>query len=76
MVIEEDRRIYCVLNIELWKLTREVLGNPSFETTETDDKGIFNFFFFSLICSSYWKRMYVVLFLRKLDFSGKHGNHL
>lgn len=39
MVIEEDRRIYCVLNIELWKLTREVLGNPSFETTETDDKG-------------------------------------
>lgn len=39
MVIEKDRRIYYVFNIELWKLTREVLANPLFETAETDDKG-------------------------------------
>ena len=28
VVIERDRRIYCVFSIELWKLTREGLENP------------------------------------------------
>lgn len=37
----------------------------------------FDFFFVFLFCSSYWKRMYVVSLLRKLDFfSSKHDNHM
>lgn len=74
VVIEEGRRIYHVFSVGQWKLTREVSENPSFQKPETDDKGYIQLF--SLIFSSYWKRIYVVSLLRSLDFSGKHGNRM
>lgn len=36
-------------------------------------KGGTFYFFFPLVCNSYWQRMYVVSLLRKLNFPGKRG---
>lgn len=76
-MIEEDGRMCCVFSAELGKRTREVLENPSFGTHQQKQmiRGTFNFFLFPGY-NSYWKRIYVVLLLRKLFFSGKRGNHL
>lgn len=74
-MLEEDRRIYSRFRFGLWKVTRKVLRKPIIgRFWKQKMRGTFKFFF-SLVYSSDWKGIYVVLVPRKLDFSGKHGNH-
>lgn len=55
-VIEEDRRMCCVLCTGLWKPMRKVLENPSLETPETDNKGVLLIFYFPWFVFL-WKRI-------------------